>query len=449
MARDKNRRSTGKHTTRTTYLDEDTLPYPFCPGCGHGTILDSLDEALVKLNLDPHQVVLVTDIGCHGLSDRYFETNAFHGLHGRSVTYATGLKLANPELKIIVLMGDGGVGIGGHHLISAARRNVGITILIFNNFNYGMTGGEHSVTTPPRSITSTTLTGHREQPLDICGTLVANGASFIARTTTFDDRLSDLIADAIQHPGFSLLDIWELCTAYFAPKNRFSKKILEQTLSELNFSTGIIHQEERQEYSHTLNISGREQSDDLAMSPRPLETKFRHNLNREFRCVIAGAAGAKIISAAKIFSQAGVFSGLWATQRNDYPVTVKSGHALAEIILNPQEILYTGISKPDAVIALFLEGLQKALPYIELLTKQDILILSSELPDVNTQAQKLFLDPQDYGSWGKRLEYRAMIAFAVLLQAKGIFPIEALEEAIQLHPPFSKANLAAVKATLN
>jgi Pyruvate/2-oxoacid:ferredoxin oxidoreductase gamma subunit len=121
---------------------------------------------------------------------------------------------------------------------------------------------------------------------------------------------------------------------------------------------------------------------------------------------------------------------------------------MAEVIFSPNEILYTGISKPDAVIALSPEGLQKALPYIQLLSDQGTLILSLELPNVNTPASKILLDPQEYGSWGKKREYRAMIAFALLLQAKGIFPIEALEEAIRLNPRFAQANLAAVKAVL-
>ena len=104
--------------------------YPFCPGCSHALVLDQLNAALIRLQLDPHQVVIVTDIGCVGMSDQYFEVNAFHGLHGRAITYATGIKLANPNLAVIVLMGDGGAGIGGHHLLNAARRNIGITVLV-------------------------------------------------------------------------------------------------------------------------------------------------------------------------------------------------------------------------------------------------------------------------------------------------------------------------------
>ena len=139
---------------------------------GAARVLVALTAVVVFLELFLRridvEVVIVTDIGCSGLADKYFRTNAFHGLHGRSVTYATGIKLANPELKVIVLMGDGGCGIGGHHLINAARRNIGVTVVVFNNFNYGMTGGEHSVTTPEGGVTSSTPFGQLEHPMDIC-----------------------------------------------------------------------------------------------------------------------------------------------------------------------------------------------------------------------------------------------------------------------------------------
>src|SRR5512134_1359967 len=125
------------------YSYRNEREYPFCPGCGHGLVLNHLNAALVKLDLDPRQVALVTDIGCQGLADQYFVTNAFHGLHGRSIAYASGIKLADPNLKVIVVMGDGGAGIGGAHLLSAARRNIGLTVLVLDNFNFGMTGGEH------------------------------------------------------------------------------------------------------------------------------------------------------------------------------------------------------------------------------------------------------------------------------------------------------------------
>jgi 2-oxoglutarate ferredoxin oxidoreductase subunit beta len=339
-----------------TYIDKERLPYFYCPGCGHGRIIDALNAALVKLELDPHEIVIVTDIGCVGLSDKYFVTNTFHGLHGRSLTYATGVKLANPDLTVIVLIGDGGCGIGGTHLLNAARRNIGVTTLVFNNLNYGMTGGQHSVTTPPGGLTSTTHYGQLEHPLDICGTVAINGASFVARTTSFNKSLDELIVEAIRNEGFSLVDVWELCTAYYVPNNKFSKQALENTLSELNFPTGILKNKSHPEFSRAYREAVADQVSKPAMAPKTIEPKYDHGLDDRFNIIIAGAAGMKIGSVATLFSQGAVLSGLWAIQRNEYPVTVKSGHSVSEIVLSPQEILYTGISKPDLMVVLFPEG---------------------------------------------------------------------------------------------
>jgi pyruvate/2-oxoacid:ferredoxin oxidoreductase beta subunit/Pyruvate/2-oxoacid:ferredoxin oxidoreductase gamma subunit len=432
--------------TPTTYLDPDQLPYLFCPGCGHGTILDHLNNALIKLSLDPHKVVIITDIGCAGLSDRYFATNAFHGLHGRSVTYATGIKLANPDLNVIVLIGDGGCGIGGHHLLNAARRNIGVTVLVFNNLNYGMTGGEHSVTTPPGGITSTTSFGQLEQPLDICGTAALNGASFVARTTAFDKSTPDLIAQAIQNEGFSIIDIWELCTAHFVPYNRFGKKALEDTLEKLAFPTGIILNKSKTEYSVAYSNAHAELLGKPVITGKPIHSKYSSNLLKPQEIILAGAAGAKISSAASIFGYGAVLSGLWISQRDDYPVTVKSGHSIAEFILSPQEITYTSITKPDLMVVLFPEGLTKSLDRIEQLTKNDSIILSADLPDVVTHAQKIFIDFKKFGGWGRKVEYRALIAMTVVLKIFETYPLDALKEAITLRPRFSKENLAAVEA---
>ena len=153
--------------TLQTYMKDELGPLPFCPGCGHDPLLKALDKALVALQIPPDKLVVVTDIGCIGLADRYFVTHAFHGLHGRSITYACGLKLARPDLHVVVLMGDGGCGIGGAHLLNVARRNIGITLIVANNFNYGMTGGQHSVTTPTDGRTVTTPGGNIEGALDI------------------------------------------------------------------------------------------------------------------------------------------------------------------------------------------------------------------------------------------------------------------------------------------
>jgi pyruvate/2-oxoacid:ferredoxin oxidoreductase beta subunit/Pyruvate/2-oxoacid:ferredoxin oxidoreductase gamma subunit len=433
---------------RTTYLNQEKLPLPFCPGCGHKTILEHLDRALAALNLDPEEVVIVTDIGCAGLSDRYFHTSALHGLHGRSVTYATGIKMARPDLTVIVLIGDGGFGIGGHHMLNAARRNIGVNVIVFNNLNYGMTGGEHSVTTPPGSRTSTTHYGHIEQPLDICGSVGVNGASFTARTTTFDPNLTDLFAQAIPHPGFSLVDVWELCTAYYAPGNKMSKRALEKTMKELNFSQGILREEQKPEFSQRY----RDQViKPVRGKPSParneIQPGYHHNLERTWSILIAGAAGTKIQTAGTLLSLGAIFAGLNATQANDYPVTVKTGHSLAEITLSPEEILTTGQQKPDVMLVLFEEGLAKCYSRIQDLSAKDLLIIPRAFPHLETRAETWRLDFRSLPRWGRRKEYRGLLALGVLLRKRGLYPLDALEDAIRLKPRYAEDNLAALDAS--
>ncbi len=428
----------------STYLEENLLPYFFCPGCGHGMITDHLNAALVKLQIDPTKVVIVTDIGCSGLADKYFSTNAFHGLHGRSVTYATGIKLANPELKVIVLMGDGGCGIGGHHLINAARRNIGVTVIVFNNFNYGMTGGEHSVTTPPNSITSSTPLGQLEQVMDICQTVAVNGASFTARTLSFDKGLPDLIAEAIQNEGFSLVDIWELCTAYYVPNNRFNKSLLESTLDELHLQRGIIQKAPRAEYSRAYRDLVEDQAGKTAMATHTIAQKYPSALDRRVGMVVAGAAGKKINSAATLFCHGAVLSGLWATQRNDYPVTVKSGHSIAEVILSPKEIGYTGISKPDILLVLFKEGLGSVKEQLENMAEADIVYANSDLLPIKTKAKVIPLDIKLIDQFKTKKEFWAIIALAKVLHDTEIYPVDAFKEAVSGRAEFAEGNLKAI-----
>ena len=431
----------------TTYLDESQLPFSFCPGCGHNLVLKQLDAALVKLQLDPKKVVIVSDIGCSGLSDRFFATGAFHGLHGRSVTYATGIKLANPDLKVIVIMGDGGCGIGGHHLISAARRNIGIAVLVLDNLNFGMTGGEHSVTTPAGALTPTTWYGHLERPLDIGSTVAINGASLVIRTTSFDKMLADHLAEAIANEGFSLLDIWELCTAYYTTSNRFTRRDLEAAVARMEGGVGVIHREERAEYSRAYRAASAGGKGRSAVAPLSLPTRYAHSLSSRLQCVFAGAAGAKIVSTASAFARGGVLSGLWATQRSDYPVTVRSGYSRSEVILSPQEIYYSGIATPNIILLLYREGLTPVVKgQLAHMGEGDVIYADKELLPIATKARVV---PLDFGKAAINVtrENKAMMAVAELLRHSGIYPVEALVEAVRLgqRPEFAEENVMAIE----
>jgi len=435
-------------------------PYPFCPGCGHGTILDRLDQALVALGRGPDEVVIVSDIGCSGLSDQYFATSAFHGLHGRSITYATGIKLARPELEVVVVMGDGGTGIGGAHLLNAARRNIGITVLVFNNFNYGMTGGQHSATTPPDAVTSTTPGGNFERPLDLCATVAANGASSVYRGSSFDDDLAERIADAIRTPGFALLDIWELCTAHFVPSNKASRRTLAELRERLGFAAGQIQTLERPEYGAAYRAASRPGASTVA--PQILEpvysTDLAAGLDRRFELVVAGAAGGKVRSAARTLAQAAVLSGLWAAQRDDYPVTVKTGHSLSQIVLSPEPIEHSGSSgRPDAVLVLAEEGLKKIAGLLPRLGEECELFVLPAFAGLDSPARKSIFDPAASETKIAKTEL-ALFALAAVVERldrrqggpggpSTLFPAGALEEALRLAGgSYLEKNLAAVRA---
>jgi len=418
-------------TALSTYRND--TPYPFCPGCGHHAILEHLNAALVSLQLDPRGVVLVSDIGCSGLSDQYFATSAFHGLHGRSITYATGIKLARPDLKVIVIMGDGGTGIGGAHLLNAARRNIGLTVLVFNNFNFGMTGGQHSTTTPAGAITATTPGGNLERPLDICATVAANGAGYVWRGTSFDKDLSERMAEAVRSECFALLDIWELCTAYYVPSNHSSKKTLATTLDQLGMKDGLLHRAEYPEYAAAYRAASAPLRGKPLPAPRPIAPRFFAPLDRPFRLVIAGSAGGKVRSAAKLAGEAALLSGLWAAQRDDYPITVKTGHSIAELIFSPREIDYTGITRPDAMILLSRDGVSKVGRQLAAMQPEDRVFALPEAGEIKTKATVQVIDlatsPMRLGAGQV-----ALYTVALALKELGVFPVEALEAAAMLRP---------------
>lgn len=432
-------------TKLSTYRNE--TPYPFCPGCGHTSILDHLSAALQSLRIDPEKVVLVSDIGCSGLSDQYFVTSAFHGLHGRSITYATGIKLVRPDLKVIVIMGDGGTGIGGAHLLNAARRNIGITVLVFNNFNFGMTGGQHSTTTPMGAITTTTPGGNLERPLDICATVAANGAGYVWRGTNFDKDLAERIAEAVRAECFALLDIWELCTAYYVPRNKASKKTLTTLLDSLGFKAGLLHRADYPEYSTAYREAAQSQRGKPLPVPRPVLPQFQSRLDRPFRLVIAGSAGGKVRSSARLIGEAALLSGLWAAQRDDYPITVMTGHSIAEVVLSPREIDYAAVTRPDAMILLSRDGVSKVGRQLAAMTAGDHVFALTEVSDVKTRARIHVIDaPSIRLSKGGI----ALYAIASAIRELGILPIEALEAAGTLQPSeHAEKNVEAIRAALS
>ena len=200
------------------YLRQEILPTTFCQGCGGGTVLNCFARAVDQLDVDVANMVTVTGIGCSSwITSPYFKSDTLHTTHGRAIAFATGVKVARPELDVVVIAGDGDLaGIGGNHLIHAARRNIGLKVLLVNNTIYGMTGGQVAPTTPTGIRTATTPYGNQEAPMRITEMVTAAGATFSARWTTFHVfQLIKAMKKALSHEGFAFVEIMSQCpTSY-------------------------------------------------------------------------------------------------------------------------------------------------------------------------------------------------------------------------------------------
>ena len=196
------------------YLRHEILPTAFCPGCGCGTVLNAFVQAVDEMGIGPEEMVFVTGIGCSSwIPSPYFRADTLHTTHGRPLAFATGVKVMKPGLKVVVIAGDGDIaGIGGNHLIHAARRNIDISVFMVNNWNYGMTGGQVSATTPFGVPTTTTPYRNAEHPLEAAEVVAAAGASFVSRWTTYHIfPLVKAMKEALEVKGFSFVEIISQC----------------------------------------------------------------------------------------------------------------------------------------------------------------------------------------------------------------------------------------------
>ncbi len=208
-----------------SFLRLDRMPHIWCAGCGIGSAVNCFIRAMQRAGLEPDMVSLISGIGCSGRAAGYVKLDSFHTTHGRALPFATGLKLGNPELNVVVFSGDGDlVAIGGNHLIHAARRNMDMTVVCINNLNYGMTGGQVGPTTPLDARTSTTQYGNYEHPFNVPHLVAASGATYVARWTVLHVRqLEKAIAEAMMKPGFSFIEVMSPCPTLYGRMNKQGK----------------------------------------------------------------------------------------------------------------------------------------------------------------------------------------------------------------------------------
>jgi 2-oxoglutarate ferredoxin oxidoreductase subunit beta len=212
-----------------SYLRVDRMPHIWCAGCGIGSAVSCFIKAINRAKLDADKIALVSGIGCAGRVAGYVRLDSFHTTHGRALPFATGLKLGNPKLKVVVFSGDGDlVAIGGNHLIHSARRNIDMTVICINNFNYGMTGGQLGPTTPLEARSSTSPYGNFDPPFNLPHLVSASGATYVARWTVIHLRqMERSIAEALVKPGFSFIEVLAPCPTLYGRMNKMGQGVIE------------------------------------------------------------------------------------------------------------------------------------------------------------------------------------------------------------------------------
>ncbi len=402
---------------------------PFCQGCGHGIIVRSIAKAMEQLGYSNHDTIIVSDIGCSGLVDPLFDTHSIHGLHGRAPALGVGVSLGldNPNKKVIVIQGDGGVTIGLQHVLEAARRNIDITLVVMNNLLYGMTGGQ---------ISGLSTQKFKEQrhfevdvpPFDIVKLAHASGAAFSARATSIK-TYTDILKDAIEVNGFSIVEFSSLCTSYAFKKLDELQEVFEEAEVYRNERIPVrAHHKKTKSLLNNLKI---------------IEKEFDSKIEKRAGIVLAGSAGGGVQSAAKLLATTGMFSGLHSTMKGEYPVTVGTGFSIAEVILSTTPVKYTGLETPDVVIIVSDDGWNKIKGNIK---ENSTIILDNSLKNEETESLKNKVVFGDFNrAAGKR--GAALAALAYWINDSGMMDIEALKKSVSSHK-YSKVLLEAIEARL-
>ena len=325
---------------------------PFCKGCGHSLVTRNSEKALAKLGYNPLDVILVTDIGCHGIIDKFFITHTVHGLHGRAVALAGGISMGISEQwrKIIVFIGDGGTTIGMQHIIGAAHYGLNMTVVVHNNMLYGMTGGQPSEFTPCGFKTPTTPEGSRKEGYDICKLISTAGSSYTERVLGIGDY-SDTLAAAFSTKGFSLVEVMEICPSYGLKSNPGLK--LTSLVKDAGLEIKVFESNKNQKGHGFVKPA----ETNLCSDKHFIEKNFDSGLKGKFSVSLAGSAGEGVQSAAEFLAKAAMKSGLHVTKKGSYPVTVGVGFSAADVIMSSESICFTGISVPDILIITSSDGL--------------------------------------------------------------------------------------------
>lgn len=412
-----------------TFINENGLP--FCKGCGHSSIASNTEKALLKLGLKPLDVIMVTDIGCHGIIDKSFNTHTVHGLHGRSVALGAGISasLKDDKKKVIVFIGDGGATIGMNHIIDAAHNGFNMTVVIHNNMLYGMTGGQPSEYTPKGFKTPVKPMGSDKHSYDICNIVKSAGATYVRRLLGVGD-FSDALAEAYNRPGFSLVEVMEICPSYGVKSNPEMK--LSKVVEKAGLSSTVIADLPAEVYKVKMqdNIAPLISNNDI------IPHESIHNLKHALRITLCGSAGAGVQAAAELLALSGIRADLNVTKKGSYPVTVGIGFSSAEVILSPENINYTGSGVPDYMIITSVDGLEYGRKSARLMNS-GMIFLDESLETPETGAE-IIRYPFRENVGVRNASFMGVFYF---LNSVGIFPLDVLVKSFSENKISKKLNV--------
>ncbi len=367
---------------KTPMIHTPSLPY--CKGCGHDLIAKHTASALENIGYHPLDVIMVTDIGCHGIIDKCLNTHTVHGLHGRSVALGAGISfgISEPGKKVVVFIGDGGTTIGLQHIMEAARLNLNMCVVVHNNMLYGMTGGQTSGLTPEGFNTTTSFEGNPYSGYDICQLSHTAGANYVARILGVGN-ITGHMEKALNQDGFSLIEVMEICPSYGVKLNPKRK------LAEIVESAGKVLGEWAAHRPAFQLRQGRKSSN-LLKELNGIPTTHTPKNTQAMSLVISGSAGEGVQLAANILAKAAMAGGMHVTQKGSYPVTVGVGFSTAEVNLSEKTIHFHGIGVPDVALITSEDGLKHNMQRIKSMT--GLLFIDSSLTPPETKARVISRD---------------------------------------------------------
>ena len=464
------------------FLRSDRMPHIWCPGCGIGTTVNSFSRALLDSKVDLDNVAIVSGIGCSGRVAGYVKLDSFHTTHGRAIPFATGMKLANPKLNVVVYSGDGDLSaIGGNHLIHAARRNVDIKVICVNNLIYAMTGGQTAPTTPADVITSTNPYGTFDPTFNLPHLMEAAGAVYVARWTTYHVRqITRSIQEAFAKPGFSFIEILSPCPTLYQRRNRMGDGLdtMKFYKEKSKIKNGCPTSETNLSKSGEIivgkfvdraawRLPRHDARTDAALTWRPLRGRSSRQpagkrgwlLRRWLRdrgitmqlteIRVAGFGGQGVIMAAIVIGKAAsIYEGGYATMTQNFGPEARGGACSAQVIMSDEPVLYPYVTRPDILVVMSQEAYVKFAPELKdngtLIIEQDLVRISNLSAGTKVYSCPATRIAEELGK--KMVLNVVMVGFFAAVA--GVLDPEALRRAVldSVPPAFKELNEKAFNA---